>query len=184
MYVTTCHSSPSVIPTPCCVAPFGGIAVPGTPLLIVLNMSASESPCFFGVRVKSGPRPPPLAPSPWQNAQFARNSNSPSLATFASPAYGFFACAAAEDAATRHTSITTAKSRRQNKRGRTFIRRTPLRKSKPNQASVTYIQDAVISRETIASRGTQLASHKFYETHPHLYFANSVGLHEKERPRG
>jgi len=63
-----------------------------------------------------------------------------------------------------------------HQRGRTFIRCTPLRKSKPRQASVTYIQDAVISRETIASRGTQLASHKFYETYSHLYFANSVEL--------
>src|SRR6266436_9856577 len=98
MYVTTCQISSSVIPTPCCVAPFGGIAVPGTPLLMVLKISASESPCFFGVRVKSGPRPPPRAPSPWQKAQFARNSNSPSFATFASSAYGFFPCAAIVEA--------------------------------------------------------------------------------------
>ena len=100
MYVTTCQISSSVIPTPCCVAPFGGIAVPGTPLLMVLKISASASPCFFGVRVRSGPRPPPCAPSPWQNAQFARNSNSPSFATLASPAYGFFPCAAIDKADT------------------------------------------------------------------------------------
>src|SRR5215467_9863641 len=69
------------------------MAVPGTPLFIVLNKSASELPCFFLARVRSGPRPPPRAPSPWQKAQLARNSYSPSLAILRSPANGFLACA-------------------------------------------------------------------------------------------
>src|SRR5260370_7605867 len=83
------------MPTPCCVAPFGGMAVPGTPSLMVRNRSASELPCFFCVRVRSGPRPPPRAPSPWQNAQLARNSNSPSFAALGSFASGFLSCARA-----------------------------------------------------------------------------------------
>src|SRR5207237_1664469 len=57
------------------------------------NISASELPWRFCERVRSGPRPPPRAPSPWQKAQFRRNWYSPSLAIFASPAYGFFSCA-------------------------------------------------------------------------------------------
>src|SRR5260370_11968945 len=83
------------MPTPCCVAPFGGMAVPGTPSLMVRNRSASEMPCVFSVRVRSGPRPPPRAPSPWQNAQLARNSNSPSFAALGSFASGFLSCARA-----------------------------------------------------------------------------------------
>src|SRR5713226_6153447 len=81
------------MPTPCCVAPLGGMAVPGTPSLIVRNKSASEFPWRFCARVRSGPRPPPRAPKPWQNAQFERNWYSPSFATFVSPANGFFSCA-------------------------------------------------------------------------------------------
>src|SRR6266481_3363108 len=69
------------------------MAVPGTPSLIVRKRSASELPCFFCVRVRSGPRPPPRAPRPWQKAQLERNWYSPSFASFASPAYGFFSCA-------------------------------------------------------------------------------------------
>src|ERR1700738_941316 len=80
------------MPTPCCVAPLGGIAVPGTPSLMVRNRSASELPCFFCARVRSGPRPPPRAPSPWQKAQLARNSNSPSFAALGSFASGFLSC--------------------------------------------------------------------------------------------
>ena len=55
------------------ILPFAGIAVPGTPSLMVRNKSTSAFPCFLCTRVKSGPRPPPRAPSPWQNAQFDRN---------------------------------------------------------------------------------------------------------------
>src|SRR5258708_4995625 len=81
------------MPTPCCVAPLGGMAVPGTPSLMVRNRSASELPWRFCARVRSGPRPPPRAPNPWQNAQLARNCDSPILAAFASPANGFLSCA-------------------------------------------------------------------------------------------
>src|SRR5260221_6690882 len=102
MYEITCQISSSVMPTPCCVAPFGGIAVPGTPSLMVRKRSASECPCFFCARVRSGPRPPPRAPSPWQNAQFARNSNSPNFAAFASLASGFVSCERAGIAATKN----------------------------------------------------------------------------------
>src|SRR5213080_1067415 len=88
-----CQISSSVIPTPWPLVPLAGIAVPGIPLLMFWNKSASELPWRFCERVRSGPRPPPRAPSPWQKAQFRRNWNSPSLAIFASPAYGFFSCA-------------------------------------------------------------------------------------------
>src|SRR2546426_7965205 len=57
------------------------------------NISTSELPWRFFARVRSGPRPPPRAPKPWQKAQFRRNWYSPSFATFASPANGFFSCA-------------------------------------------------------------------------------------------
>src|SRR6266478_6149085 len=93
MYEITCQISSSVMPTPCCVAPFCGMAVPGTPSLIVRKRSASVLPCFFCARVRSGPRPPPRAPSPWQKAQLARNSNSPSFAELGSFDSGFVSCA-------------------------------------------------------------------------------------------
>src|ERR1700730_179035 len=69
------------------------MAVPGTPSLMVRKRSASEFPCFFCARVRSGPRPPPRAPSPWQKAQFALNSNSPAFAAAGSLASGFLSCA-------------------------------------------------------------------------------------------
>src|SRR5882724_2225804 len=107
MYVTTCQISSSVIPTPIPPAVAGGMAVPAIPSWMLWNISSSELPCRFCARVKSGPRPPPRAPNPWQNAQFDRNCDSPSFATFASPAYGFFVCASeiipAQSAAIAHT---------------------------------------------------------------------------------
>src|SRR5215472_2910714 len=69
------------------------------------NISASELPWRFCARVKSGPRPPPRAPRPWQNAQFKRNWYSPSFAIFALPAYGFFSCARARNAAKPNMSV-------------------------------------------------------------------------------
>src|SRR5439155_22192701 len=39
-----------------------------------LPISASELPWRFCAFVKSGPRPPPRAPRPWQKAQFKRRS--------------------------------------------------------------------------------------------------------------
>src|SRR5260370_1577107 len=80
---------------PAPIPPFvaAGMAVPGIPSWILWKISVSELPCRLFARVRSGPRPPPLAPSPWQNAQFERNWYSPRFATLASPAYGFFSCA-------------------------------------------------------------------------------------------
>ena len=74
-----CQISASVMPTPCPFVPFAGIAVPAIPLLMTWNISASECVCFLCARVRSGPRPPPRAPSPWQSAQLIRNSYSPGL---------------------------------------------------------------------------------------------------------
>src|SRR5882762_5144846 len=107
MYLITCQISSSVMPTPCCVAPFGGMAVPGTPSLIVRNKSASEFPWCFCARLRSGPRPPPRAPNPWQNAQFARNCDSPSFAACGSPANGFLSWACTRIAGVPHASSMT-----------------------------------------------------------------------------
>src|SRR5215471_2129029 len=60
------------------------------------KISASEFPCLLGVRVRSGPRPPPRAPRPWQNAQLDRNWNSPSFAALGSLARGFVVCVNAD----------------------------------------------------------------------------------------
>src|SRR5579863_1126278 len=68
-------------------------------------MSESECVCFFTARVRSGPRPPPRAPSPWQRAQLMRNSYSPAFAALASPARGLRSSAA--QAATSRTRNTT-----------------------------------------------------------------------------
>src|SRR6266849_3949441 len=86
------------------------MAVPGTPSLIVRNKSASAFPCFFRARVRSGPRPPPRAPSPWQNAQLARNSNSPSFAALESLASGFLSCARTEFAARKCATARIART--------------------------------------------------------------------------
>src|SRR5467141_239727 len=113
------------MPTPCCVAPFWGMAVPGTPSLMVRNKSASEFPCFFCARLRSGPRPPPRAPSPWQNAQFARNWDSPCFAAFASPAKGFLSCARRATAAAAHATATAhpKRKRKRHRRGQNLLRR-------------------------------------------------------------
>ena len=45
-------------------SPFGGIAVPGTPSLIVRNSSASDPPWLHDPVVRSGPRMPPFPATP------------------------------------------------------------------------------------------------------------------------
>src|SRR5258706_15047433 len=142
MYEITCQISAAVMPTPCCVAPFGGIAVPGTPSLIVRKRSASEFPCFFCARVRSGPRPPPRAPSTWQNAQFARNSNSPNFPAFASLASGLASCERAGIAdTTKNNAAGTANAliRRREPREKQ-ISIVPPRRSAP-KISPNYITE-------------------------------------------
>jgi hypothetical protein len=59
--------------------PFAGISVPDTPWEIVRKISSSVPPCIHLPEVRSGPRPPPRAFSPWQGEQLARNKEDPSL---------------------------------------------------------------------------------------------------------
>src|SRR5690349_12773312 len=58
---------------------FGGIAVPGTPDWIVRVNATSDPPCVQVPAVKSGPRMPPRAPTPWQKTHSCRNRIAPCL---------------------------------------------------------------------------------------------------------
>src|SRR5260370_12320225 len=163
MYVTTCQISSSVIPTPCCVAPFGGIAVPGTPLLMVLKISASASPRFFGVRVRSGPRPPPCAPRPWQKAQFARNCDSPTFAIFASLAYGFFPCAPARNADTASISDSARMAIRW-RNAWILIPLTPSHNSETQAGLLPTLEPPFRRNYSIREHARDSRSHKFPAT--------------------
>src|ERR1700747_1731200 len=75
--------------------PFAGICVPGTPCVMVRNISASLEPCVHRPDVRSGPPPPPFALSALHGEQLARNSEAPSLIAAELAAAGFvtgFSC--------------------------------------------------------------------------------------------
>src|ERR1700730_3865429 len=167
MYAITCQISSSVMPTPCCVAPFGGMAVPGTPSLMVRKRSVSELPCFFCARGRSGPRPPPRAPSPWQNAQLARNSNSPSFAALGSLARGFLSCARAGPAIPKNSVAWTAK---------VLINRRGLRERQTPIFLLQWSAPKISPHYTTGQREKTVDRHTVLTTCPHsvLPFCPSI----------
>src|SRR6266478_4504304 len=158
-----CQISSSVIPTPWPLVPLAGIAVPGIPLLMFWNKSASELPWRFCACVRSGPRPPPRAPSPWQKAQLMRNSNSPALAALASLASGFLSCA--------RTLGTTAAISTRTAPSETLAQALGEQREKSN-----------LIRFLLAGAHIKFGSHYTTEREPSVLSASSIFQHTLRRP--
>src|SRR5712692_4719760 len=84
-------------------------------------MSASEWAWRLCARVRSGPRPPPRAPSPWHKAQLMRNSYSPAFAALGSPARGLRSSAAQAAAAIMITIDSAVQPFRREKENSTIV---------------------------------------------------------------